>query len=200
MVRAAMVSAGLGCLLSFVLVNANESSALRRYETLVGPGARVSNFGRWYAWESLAQYYRHQHRYDLAMEYVNRLIRSAPSNPRYWGMAGETLNGFGRYAEAVPSLIESLRRNPDRPTARTNLGIAYSALGRYPEALEEFRAAVALEGGNPDYHHNLGLAFWNVGRPDSARAEWTALLGRWPGYVRTERALRKYFGQGAARP
>jgi tetratricopeptide (TPR) repeat protein len=196
--RVAIAAAGLGCLLSFVLVNANEKAALRRYETLVGPGAKLSSFGRWYAWECLAQYYRHEHDYDHAMEYVGRLIESSGSNPRYWGMAGETLNGFGRYAEAVPFLLESLRRNPDRPAARTNLGIAYSHLGRYDEALGQFREAVRLVGENPDYHHNLGLAYWNVGARDSARAEWTSLLARWPGYPPTERALSLYFGEPPA--
>lgn len=194
--KVAAVAAGLATLSSFVLVNASERSALRRYETLVGPGARVSSFGRWYAWESLAQYYRHHHRYDVAMEYVQRLIGSAPANPRYWGMAGETLNGMGRYAEAVPLLQESLKRNPARAPARTNLGIAYSALGRYPEALGEFREAVRLDGDNADYRHNLGLALWNAGKPDSARAVWTALLARWPGYTRTRQAMARYFGAG----
>jgi hypothetical protein len=122
--RIACVSAALGSLLAFVLVNASQASATRRFETIVGPGAKISSFGRWYAWESLAQHYRHLGRYDEAMRYVDGLLRTAPSNPRYWGMAGETLNGFGRYAEAVPFLQESLRRNPNRPTARTNLGIA----------------------------------------------------------------------------
>jgi tetratricopeptide (TPR) repeat protein len=194
-VRIAAVALGLATLLSFVLVNANERSALRRYETLVGPGARISSFGRWYAWESLAQYYRHQQRYDLAMEYVQRLIQSAPGNPRYWGMAGETLIGMARYDQAIPPLLKSLEMNPERAPARTNLGIAYSALGRYPEALEQFRDAVRLVDDNPDYHHNLGLAYWNVGARDSARTEWTSLLLRWPGYVRTRQALERYFPQ-----
>ena len=193
LVRVAAVALGLATLLSFVLVNANERSALRRYETLVGPGARVSSFGRWYAWESLAQYYRHRQRYDLAMEYVQRLIQSAPGNPRYWGMAGETLIGMGRYDQAIPPLLKSLEMNPERAPARTNLGIAYSALRRYPEALEQFRDAVLVAPDNPDYHHNLGLGYWNVGERDSARAEWTLLLSRWPGYGPTERALARYF-------
>ena len=194
LVRVAAVALGLATLFSFVLVNANEKSSLRRYETLVGPGAKVSSFGRWYAWESLAQYYRHQHRYDMAMEYVQRLIQSAPGNPRYWGMAGETLIGMGRYDQAIPPLLKSLEMNPERAPARTNLGIAYSALGRYPEALEQFRDAVLVAPDNPDYQHNLGLAYWNVGARDSARAEWTSLLSRWPGYERTSRALVRYFG------
>ena len=115
-------------------------------------------------------------------------------------MAGETLNGFGRYADAVPFLRESLRRNPDRPTARTNLGIAYSELGRYAEALPEFRDAVRLDPDNADYRHNLGLALWNVGKPDSARLVWISVLGRWPGYIRTERALEQYFGSSGRSP
>ncbi|HXL15818.1 MAG TPA: hypothetical protein VN972_07025, partial [Methylomirabilota bacterium] len=47
---------GAGALFSFVLVNANEKSGLRRYETLVGPGAKITAFGRAYGNEVLATY------------------------------------------------------------------------------------------------------------------------------------------------
>ncbi len=194
--RMGVVSLSLGSFLAFVLVNASATAGERRYRTLVGPHAKITDFARWYAFESLAHYYRHRGDYSLAMGYVDLLLRTQPANARYWGMGGEVLLGMGRYAEAIPLLEEGVRRDPQRATTRTNLGIAYSALGRYGDALNQFREAVTIDGDRPDYRHNLGVAYKNVGEPDSARAVWLEVLRRWPGYKRTSLAMRKYFDSG----
>ena len=194
LIRVSVLGISLGSLLAFVLVNASDRAGTRRYETLVGPHARITDFARWYAYELLAHYYRHRGDYGSAMAYVDLLLRTEPANPRYWAMGGATLVGMGRYAEAVPLLTEALRRSPNRAGTRTNLGISYSALGRYREALHEFREAVKIDGSRPDYLHNLGLAFKNTGEPDSARAVWSEVLRRWPRYGPTARAMTRYFG------
>ncbi len=192
--RVAAVSIGLGSLLSFVLVNASPRAGTKRYETLVAPGARISGYARRYAYESLIHAYRLQRDYRGAMTYAQLLLRLAPSEPRYWGMAGETLTKEGDYQRAIPFLRESLRLNPNRATARTNLGICYSALNRYPEALDEFSTAVRLDPDRPDYRHNLGLALLNAGMPDSAFATWNEVLRRWPKYGPTVRAVTRRGG------
>ncbi len=193
-IRAGVVSLSIGSFLAFVLVNASSASGESRYRTLVSPRAKITDFARWYAFESLAEYYRHRGDYSRAMEYVNRLLRTQPNNARYWGMGGEVLMGMGRYAEAIPLLEEGVRRNSRRATTRTNLGIAYTALGRRREALQQFREAVRIEGDRPDYRHNLGLAFYGVGEPDSARIVWLEVRRRWPEYRPTAIAMKAYFG------
>jgi len=193
-IRAGVVSLSLGSFLAFILVNADASAGERRYRVLVGPGAKITDFARWYAFESLAHYYRHRGDYALAMGYVDLLLRTQPNNARYWGMGGEVLMGLGRYAEAIPLLEEGVRRDPNRATTRTNLGIAYTALRRYGEALEQFREAVRIDGDRPDYRHNLGLGYQNVGAADSALTVWTDVRRRWPRYMPTARAMTVYFG------
>ncbi|HYQ89034.1 MAG TPA: tetratricopeptide repeat protein [Candidatus Binatia bacterium] len=193
-IRAGVVSLSLGSLLAFVLVNASAAAGDLRYRTLVGPHAKITDFARWYAFESLAHYYRHRGDYALAVGYVDLLLRTQPNNARYWGMGGEVLMGMGRYAEAIPILEEGVRLDPHRATTRTNLGIAYSAMGRRQEALQEFRETVRIEGDRPDYRHNLGLAFKNMGELDSARVVWLEVRRRWPGYKPAAEAMEKYFG------
>ncbi|HEY2923796.1 MAG TPA: tetratricopeptide repeat protein, partial [Candidatus Eisenbacteria bacterium] len=144
--RIGAVSLSLGALLAFVLVNASGSAGTRRYETLVSPPARITDFARWYGYELLAHYHRHRGENRRAMTYVDLLLRTEPANPRYWAMGGATLVGMGRYAEAVPFLTEALRRSPNRAGTRTNLGICYSDAGRYREALHEFQEAVRIDG------------------------------------------------------
>jgi len=193
-VRVALVTTGLGCLLAFVLVNASVTSGTRRYDALLQPGARVTDFARQYGYASLAQFHRQNGRTQLGLTYVSYLIKAAPSNPRYWGMGGEFLVHLGRNAEAIHFLRESIRLEPNRAAPRTNLGIAYSTLGMYAEAVEEFREAVRIDGDRPDYRHNLGLAFQHAGQTDSALAVWRDLLIRWPGYSRTAQAMRSQSG------
>jgi tetratricopeptide (TPR) repeat protein len=195
LIRAAILSISLGSLLAFVLVNASASAGAKRYETLIGPQAKITLFARWYGYELLAHYYRHQGDYHRAWGYVDLLLKTEPSNPRYWAMGGATLVSMGRYAEAIPLLTEALRRSPNRAGTRTNLGISYSALGRYREALFEFKEAVRLDGNTPDYLHNLGLAFKNVGDLNSAQAVWSEVLLRWPYYRPTARAIAKYLSK-----
>jgi len=193
-IRAGVVSLSLGAFLAFILVNSSATAGERRYRVLVGPGAKITDFARWYAFESLAHYYRHRGDYTLAMGYVDLLLRTQPNNARYWGMGGEVLMGLGRYAEAIPLLEEGVRRDPNRATTRTNLGIAYTALRRYGEALEQFREAVRIDGDRPDYRHNLGLGYQNVGAADSALTVWIDVRRRWPRYMPTARAMTVYFG------
>jgi hypothetical protein len=200
LIQAAVASIGLGSLLAFVLVNASAEAGTKRYETLIGPNARITPFARWYGYELLAHYYRHRGDYYRAWSYVNLLLRTEPANPRYWAMGGATLVSMGRHAEAIPLLTEGLRRNPNRAGTRTNLGISYSALGRYREALYEFKQAVRLDGNRPDYLHNLGLAFKNVGELDSARVVWSEVRRRWPSYGPTARAVARYFDERARPP
>jgi tetratricopeptide (TPR) repeat protein len=193
-IRAGVVSLSLGAFLAFVLVNSSAAAGERRYRVLVGPGAKITDFARWYAFESLAHYYRHRGDYALAVGYVDLLLRTQPSNARYWGMGGEVLMGMGRYAEAIPILEEGVRLDSHRATTRTNLGIAYSAVGRRQEALQQFRETVRIEGDRPDYRHNLGLAFKNMGELDSARVVWLEVRRRWPGYKPAAEAMQRYFG------
>jgi tetratricopeptide (TPR) repeat protein len=185
---------GAGALLSFVLVNANEDSGLRRYETLVGPGAKITAYARAYGNELLATYDVGRRDYARAVVHAQRALDAEPTNPRYWVKKGAALYQLGRYDEAIPALQEGIRRGPARDDGYYDLGNCLERQKRYAEAAANYREAIRLAEPRPDYFNNLGVALYNLGDADSARVLWTEVVQRWPWYELSRRALTEHFG------
>jgi hypothetical protein len=183
----------LSTLGAFVLVNANTTSGVRRYETLVGPGARITSFARTYGYEILAYFHRYSGDTGEALRYADALVHREPTNHRFWAMAGTIRMSRGDYNGAVANLEEAVRRGRNAGGTWTNLGICYTSQRRFGEALDSFTRAVAAEPDRPDRRLNLALSLLNSGRPDSARAVLDATVRRWPTYTPARRALQRYF-------
>ncbi len=194
---AGLALTGVGALFSFVLVNAGEESGLRRYETLVGTGAKITQYARAYGNEVLAAYDVSRRDFQRALIHSQRALDAEPTNPRYWIKKGAALYEMGRFEEAMPVLEEGIRRGPARDDAYYDLGNCYAKVKRYPEAVACFREAVRLGGPRPDYYNNFAVALFYVGKEDSARALWTEVVQRWPAYTLSARALERHFGPGA---
>ena len=195
---AGLTMLGAGALLSFVLVNADEESGLRRYETLVGPGAKITAYGRAYGNEVLATYDVSKKDFARAVIHAQRALDAEPTNPRYWVKKGAALYELGRYDEAIPVLREGIRRGPSRDDAYYDLGNCLAKKRLYPEAVANYREAIRRSEPRPDYYNNLGVALYHLGSTDSARVVWTDVLRRWPGYTLSRRSLVEHFGSGAA--
>ena len=191
---AALAMLGTGAMLSFVLVNANEASGIRRFETLVGPGAKITAYGRAYGNELLASYHEDRNDHARALIHAERARAAEPTNPRYWVKTGAALYNLGRYDEAIPVLEEGIRRGPGRHDAYYDLGNCLTLKRQYAAAVARFREAIRLSGPRPDYLNNLGVALYSAGKVDSARAVWTEVVRRWPGYALAKRALVRHFG------
>ncbi len=189
---------GAGTLLSFVLVNANEEAGVHRFETLIGPGARITAYGRAYGNELLAAYDVDRKDYARAAVHAQRALEAEPTNPRYWIKKGAALYELGRYDEAIPILEEGIRRGPARDDGYYDLGNCLARKRRYPEAVANYREAIRLGNARPDYLNNLGVALYYSGDTDSARVLWTEVVQRWPWYTLGRRSLLKHFGSGAA--
>ncbi len=194
----AVVALGLGALLSFVLVNADTESALRRFETLVGPGAKITAYGRAYGNELLETYDAERKDFARAVIHAQRALDAEPTNPRYWVKKGAALYELGRYDEAIPVLQEGIRRGPARDDAYYDLGNCLARKGRYPEAAVNYREAVRLGEPSPDYFNNLAVALYYSGEPDTARVLWTEVVRRWPQYTLSRRLLSRHFGGASA--
>jgi Flp pilus assembly protein TadD len=189
---------GLAGLAGFVLVNADESAGIRRFESLVGTDAALRPHERAYGNEKLATYWSDRGDYDRALVHARRAVLAEPANPRYWVKAGGALVSLGRQEEAVPFFTEAIRRDPGRADAYYDLGICYAKVERYDEAVDAFRSAVVLDGDRPDYRHNLGLMLYAAGKPDSARLVWMEVLRRWEGYPLPVRSMARRFGPDAS--
>jgi len=191
---AGLVALGAGALLSFVLVNADEEAGLSRYETLVGPGSKITAYGRAYGNELLATYDADRRDYGRAALHAQRAIEAEPTNPRYWVKKGAALYESGRYDEAMPVLLESIRRGPWRDDGYYDLGNCLVRKGRYAEAAYYYREAIRRGSPQPDYFHNLGVALYYEGKRDSARVLWLDVVRRWPSYPLSRNSLRLHFG------
>ena len=190
----ALVLLGTGATLSFVLVNASETAGVNRFETLIGPGAKITAYGRAYGNELLASYYEDRNDYARALVHADRARNAEPTNPRYWVKTGAALYNLHRYDEAIPVLEEGIRRGPNRDDAHYDLGNCFTRIGRYDAAAANYREAIRLAGPSADYLNNLGVALFSAGERDSARLVWTEVVHRWPGYGRSRRSLMRHFG------
>ena len=186
---------GAGALLAFVLVNAGEESSLRRYETLVGPGAKISAYARGYGNDLLATYDIARRDFPRALEHAQRALDAEPAEARYWVKKGAALFQQGRYEEAIPILQEGIRRGPERDDGYYDLGNSLTKMRRFPEAVASYREAIRRSPEpRPEYFNNLGVALYNSGQRDSARVVWTDVAQRWPWYTLARKSLIQYFG------
>jgi len=173
-----------------LLVDASEEASLRRFTTLIGPGARIPAQGRAYPNSVLAEYYEDRGDYRAALTHAERAYEGEPTNPRYSVMVGSEYFRLGDNAKAARSYEEAIARGWDRASTRHDLGLSYAYSGRGADALRELRIAVGKgDGERPDYLHDLGVAYAHAGYSDSARAVWTRVLERWPSYAPTVKAL-----------
>jgi tetratricopeptide (TPR) repeat protein len=197
-VRAAGVTMlGVGALFSFVLVNADEKAGLRRFETLVGPGAKITGYGKAYGNEILNTYDAEREDFPRALIHAQRALDAEPTNPRYWVKKGAALYELNRFAEAIPVLEEGIRRGP-RHDGYYNLGNCFVRERRYAEAAASYHQAIRMAEPRPDYENNLAVALYHEGKTDSARILWTDVVRRWPDYTRASKSLLTHFGNGAA--
>jgi len=194
-VRAAgVVMLGAGALLSFVLVNADEESGVRRFEVLVGPEARITGYGRAYGNEILNSYDAERGDFPRALIHAQRALDAEPTNPRYWTKKGAALYELNRFDEAIPVLEEAIRRGPARDDSYYDLANCLVRVSRYPEAVASYRQAIRLTEPRPDYLHNLAVVLYREGKTDSARVLWTEVVRRWPDYTQARHSLILHFG------
>ena len=83
---AGVIGLGAAGLLAFGLVNANESSAVRRYDALLAPDIPLTPHERAYGNERLVKVYTARKNPELALLYAQRAVDSDPANDRYWAM------------------------------------------------------------------------------------------------------------------
>jgi len=189
-----LVTLAVGAILPFLLVNANEAAAIRRFETILAPEAKITSFARAYGNYALWSHFSGRGDPARAHPYAIRALDSERGNPRYWTNVGLDLYQMKRYDEALPYLVEGAKRGPNLWVSRYDLGLCLSEKERYAEAADEFGIAARIGGGRPEVLHNLGIALFRSGRPDSAVAIWEDVSRRWPAYARALQAR-----QGKAR-
>jgi Flp pilus assembly protein TadD len=192
--RAGLVFVAAGALTSFLMVNANETSAISRYASLLAEDLKLTSHERAYGNERLVIAYTRRGEHERALVYAQRALQADSANARYWGNVGSALYNLRRYPEAIHFFEEASRRGLQRSELYYNLAQSLLGAGRPHEAVRAAQRAIDLGGERQPYLFTLGLAQVLSGDTEGARRIWDYVLKRWPEDERTRQAYEYYFG------
>jgi tetratricopeptide (TPR) repeat protein len=111
----------------------------------------------------LATMLRVLHRYDEALDVLERERRLAGDDPPVLADIGRNLIGLQRYREAEPILRRALD-GLDDANAHYLYGVVMDRLGRLPEAVAEFQRALERNPTHRDAMNGLGIALVREGK------------------------------------
>lgn len=189
---AGLTTIGAVSLLAFVLVNADEASAIQRYSALLADDLPLSAHERAYGNERLVKIYTNRREPEKALLYARRALAADSANDRYWANVGSTLYNLKRYEEAIRFYEAAARRGSSRPDVYYYLAQSLIRVARPQDALGPAQKALELGGERLNYVFTLGLARAESGDLNGARRAWDHLLNKWPGDGRTMAAYEYY--------
>ena len=150
------------------------TSALRKYPDT--DQTQSAHYARAYAW--------HRGAYpDKAIEEVDKLVASAPTDPYFRELQGQILLESGKPKEALAPLRLAVQGSRGAPLITALLGHALVATedpANLQEARDVLKVAVARDRENPFAWYTLGMAYARLGdepRAQLATAERYALIG-----------------------
>jgi len=93
-----------------------------------------------------------------------------------YGNIGGSMMRQGRYEDAIPYLLDSLRLNPGREASHLNLALARSLRGETDSAIFHFQRAIQIDPLNDVSHHNLAIALKRKGLTHEAAEHFRQAL------------------------
>ncbi|MEM7422929.1 MAG: tetratricopeptide repeat protein [Pseudomonadota bacterium] len=87
--------------------------------------------------------------YDLALQFLNDLVRLAPEFAEGWNKRATLYFIREDYGASLEDIAETLRREPRHFGALSGLGIILDRIGDKAGALEAYRRAVAIHPNLP---------------------------------------------------
>jgi len=150
------------------------TTALRKYPET--DKSVYAHYARAYAW--------HRGAYpDKAVEEVDKLVASAPTDPYFLELKGQILLESGRPKDSLTPLRQAVAGSRGAPLISALLGHALVASedpANLKEARDVLKVSVARDRDNPFAWYSLGMAYAQLGdepRAQLATAERYALIG-----------------------
>jgi cytochrome c-type biogenesis protein CcmH/NrfG len=192
--RRGLVLISAGGLLAFVLVNADPTAGVRRFETLMSEAAPLSPHERAYGSEKLADYYANAGDRPKALLYAQRALAADSANARYWGKVGQALYQQREYRGAIHYFEEAARRGDLRGPAYFYIASCHIQMAEPDRAIPFLWEAVRAQPDERRYWAGLGFALISSGDMEQWRAIWRKVLIRWPNDHETRESYRMVFG------
>ena len=158
-------------LIPWVGVNADAGRALRRVETVLRDGGRLSAHARGASYDELRGYYERQGNKALALRAARRAVDAHSEHPRYLNNVVRLMRETGRVDRTESVLQEVVKTTPKSASAHLELARFYREQGRLQAASEAARAAVRLDPNSAAARAEMGVVLHDMGRSPEAAAE-----------------------------
>ncbi|HHO59736.1 MAG TPA: PEP-CTERM system TPR-repeat protein PrsT, partial [Thiotrichales bacterium] len=135
--------------------------------------------------------------YDKAIEYLQQVLKVAPSHAPSLLLAGASNYARKDFEQAEHYLSRYVVTNPESSRARKLLGRTYMALGQFREAHREFQAALKQHPDDAELIALVGLSEINSGQVQSGIDELEKALAIAPDSASLKQQLaRAYIAKG----
>ena len=124
-----------------------------------------------------------ENKYDVAIEYYDRVLQVAPNDTETLFKKGEALFGLGNYEDAIQYNDKILELDPNDTGALDNKGKALDRLGRYDEAIQNYDKSLQIFPNNTDALYNKGVTLGNLSRYDEAIQYYDKVIELYPYYT-----------------
>lgn len=151
-----------------LLINRN---TIYRSNTSIWENTVKNSPGKTRAWQNLSHYYLMESNYVKALETIQGLMRSNPSDKHLsqaYSKLGTTYNRQGNFLKAIAAYEEGIRINPKTPINHLNLGGLYLKQGKFQEAKVAYEHAERLftkhsQAVPPNLYLNKAFILYNLG-------------------------------------
>lgn len=130
--------------------------------------------------------------HEQAVGFLERACAIDPKSVLARTSLGEAHRAARNFDKAVEVLKEAVALNP-QGSVRLQLGLALRAAERQPEAIAEYDAAERAGHCAPELLDNRGAAWLDLGDVERAKADYDALVARFPGYLGGHRARARLY-------
>lgn len=100
----------------------------------------------------------------LAIQYYQRAVHVAPSDPRPYSRRAAALARLGDTQSALASAQHAVQLDPASPAVYSDLANLYGDMNRFPDAEQALRQALSLDPGHPILLGNLAIQLANQKR------------------------------------
>ena len=121
--------------------------------------------------------------FDLAFQYFDRAINSAPHRSDLWGNYANACLECGKIQRAFDLIERSIYLDAEAPDPHNIKGKIFMAQSRFFDAEIEFKKALSFRPKFPEAQNNLGNALLKIGRKKEAILEYENLLHSNPDYA-----------------
>lgn len=172
-----LIAVSLYHVVPWILVNADESKSLARYEMMTTVDPHILDAKGGGMWR-VARVLESAGFAERAERVLRLGIRRDPQDVGCYSYLGKMLFSQGRYDEAKSYLQTAARLKPDSPEVQFNLGRVYSKINDLEKAISHLEEAREKYAGSPIFVVTLSKAYLNTGRAESAKELLEQFLDR----------------------